>query len=102
MLRFRAREAWLAAEPTIMPNDSADTEAAIQTNGTIVVYEGLHRTRATARERVLIEGVVGVVSRAPGWLDFEHVDERPPLTLSTRDIMELFGGDPDAPPVPAR
>lgn len=102
MVRFRATKAWLAGEPTIIPNESADTQAAIQSDGSIVVYEGLHRTRATARDRVLIEGVIGVVAGAPGWLDFEHVEERPPLTPSTRAIMELFGGDPDAPPVPAR
>jgi hypothetical protein len=102
MIRFRAAEAWLAAEPTIMPNDSDETAAAIQADGTVVVYEGLHRTRAVARDSVLIEEAVGGVFSAPGWLDFVLVEERPPATASVRAIMELFGGDPDAPPVPAR
>lgn len=102
MIRFRAAEAWLAAEPTIMSNRSVDTEAAIQADGSIVVYEGLHRTRGTARLGSLVREDEGGVPTAPGWLDFVLVDERPPATPSSRAIMELFGGDPDAPPVPAR
>ena len=101
-VRFRASEAWLAAEPTIIPNRSDRTEAAIQVDGTVEVYEGLHRTRATARYGILVEELVGGVHAAPGWLEFLLVEERPPATSSTRAIMELFGGDPDAPPVPAR
>ena len=34
---------------------------------------------------------------APGWLDFEHVEERPPATPSGRILMEMLGGDPDDP-----
>lgn len=101
-IRFRAAEAWLAAEPTIMPNRSVETEAAVQADGSIVVYEGLHRTRGTARFGSLVRENEGGVPRSPGWLDFILVEERPPATPSTRAIMELFGGDPDAPPVPAR
>ena len=101
MIRFRASESWLAAEPTIMPNESDRTEVAIQADGSVVVYEGLHRTRATARHGILVEELVGGVHAAPGWLDFVLVEERPPPTSSTRALVELFDGDPDAPPVPA-
>ena len=101
MIRFRASEAWLAAEPTIMPNRTDDTEAAVQADGTVVVYEGLHRTCATARDRILVKDRVGAARLAPGWLDFVLVDERPLATPSTRAIMELLGGDPDLPPVRA-
>lgn len=102
VVRFRASEAWLEGEPTLMSNLSINTAAAIRPDGTVLVYEGLHRTRATARDRVLIEEALGGTSLAPGWLDFVLADERPPATSSTRAIMESMGGDPDAPPVPAR
>jgi hypothetical protein len=101
-IRFRALEAWLAAEPTILGQGSEDTAATIRHDGIIFVYEGLHRTRATARERVLVKENVGGVWAAPGWLDFNLRDEFDPPTPSTRAIMNLFGEDPDAPPVPAR
>lgn len=102
MVRFRASEAWLEGEPTVVANDSDDTAAAVQADGTVVIYEGLHRTRAAARHRVLVREDKGGAPSAPGWLDFDRVDERPPATSSTRALMELMGGDPDAPPVPAR
>jgi hypothetical protein len=101
-IRFRASAAWLAAEPTIMPNDSVRAEAALHVDEKVVVYEGLHRTRATARDKIVIEEAVGGVPSAPGWLDFDLVVERPQPTPSVRAVMQLFGGDPDAPAVPAR
>jgi hypothetical protein len=101
-IRFRASEAWLAAEPTIMPNKSNETEAAVHADGNVVVYHGLHRTRGTARHGSVVREDEGGVPSAPGWLDYALVDELPPPSPATRAIMEMMGGDPDAPPVPAR
>jgi hypothetical protein len=69
-VRFRAWEAWLANEPSAAPNNTDITSAVIDPDGRVVVLEGLHRTRAMARERILIDASRGGVERTPGWLDF--------------------------------
>src|SRR5262249_51580978 len=101
-VRFRAREAWLPNEPTATPNYTTITLATILGDGRLVVLEGIHRTRAMARERVPIDPGRGGVEQAPGWLDFsyDHSALRDPP--SARAISEVLGGAPDAPLVPAR
>jgi hypothetical protein len=102
MIRFRASKAWLVAEPTLLGNGTADTDAVVEADGRVVVREGLHRTRGVARDRIVIEAKFGGVPTAPGWLDFALGDKRPPDTPSVQAMIQMLGGDPDAPPVPAR
>ena len=99
---FRAQEAWLPNEPTVTPNYTNITLATIHADGRLVVLEGLHRTRAMARDRVLIDPGRGGTEHAPGWLDFSYDPSVFRQTPSTRAVSELLGGDPDAPLVPAR
>jgi hypothetical protein len=101
-VRFRAWEAWLANEPTLTPNYTIITLATVHEDGRLVVLEGIHRTRAMARERVMIDPRRGGVEEAPGWLDFSYDPAALLDTPSSRAVMELLGGDPDAPIVPAR
>jgi len=101
-LRFRAWEAWLANEPASTPNNTNITSATIDSDGRVVVLEGLHRTRAMARERVSIHPNKGGVERAPGWLDFSYDPAGLRDTPSTRAIAELLGADLNPPLVPAR
>jgi hypothetical protein len=101
-VRFRAREAWLPNEPTVLLNNTNRTLATVHGDGRLVVLEGLHRTRAMARERVLIDPSRGGVEQAPGWLDFSYDPSAFHDTPSARAVSEMLGGDPDAPLVPAR
>jgi hypothetical protein len=101
-VRFRAREAWLPNEPTVMPNNTNITLAAVNRDGRLVVLEGIHRTRAVARERVMIDPGRGGVEQAPGWLDFSCAPTALRDTPSARAVSDLLGDDPDAPLVPAR
>ena len=101
-VRFRASEAWLPNEPTALPNNTNITLATVHGDGRLVVLEGIHRTRAMARERVLIAPSRGGVEQAPGWLDFSYDPSAFRDTPSARAVSELLGGDPDAPLVPAR
>ncbi len=75
VMRFRASAAWLANEPTIIGNNSPARIAAILPDGRVLVVEGLHRTRAMARDRVMLSTRLGGVEQAPGWLDFAHDPE---------------------------
>jgi hypothetical protein len=101
-VRFRAREAWLPNEPSFLPNNTTITVATVNRDGRVVVLEGLHRTRAMARERVLVDPNRGGVEQAPGWLDFSYDPAALRDTPSARAVSELLGGDPEAPLVPAR
>jgi hypothetical protein len=101
-VRFRAREVWLTNEPTVMPNNTSITLATVHWDGRLVVLEGLHRTRALARERVMIDPSRGGVEQAPGWLDFSYDPSGFRDTPSARALSEHLGGDPDAPLVSAR
>lgn len=101
-VRFRAREAWFPNEPTVLPNNTNITLATVHEDGRVVVLEGIHRTRATARERVLIDPGRGGVKQAPGWLAFSYDPSALRDTPSARAVSELLGSDPDAPLVPAR
>jgi hypothetical protein len=101
-VRFRAREAWLPNEPTVTPNNTNITLAAVHSDGRLVVLEGLHRTRAMARERVMIDPSRGGVGQATGWLDFAYDPSALRDTRSARSVSEALGGDPDAPLIPAR
>jgi hypothetical protein len=101
-VRFRASEAWFPNEPRPMPNNTIVTSATIHADGRVVVTEGLHRTRAMARRRVLIDPNRGGVASAPGWLDFAYDPESMRDTPSTRAIVQMLGGDPEAPLIPAR
>jgi hypothetical protein len=101
-VRFRATEAWFPNEPTVLPNNTIITLATVLGAGRLVVLEGLHRTRAMARERVLIDTSRGGVEQAPGWLDFSFDPDAFRDTPSALAVSELLGGDPDAPLVPAR
>lgn len=101
-IRFRARDAWFPNEPTIVPNGSERTNATIDQYGRVVVTEGLHRTRAMARRRVVIAPKYGGVEKAPGWLDFSHDPTALSDTPSSREILKLLGDDPEAPLIPAR
>jgi len=101
-VRFRAGEAWLPTEPTVVPNNTNITLATVHSDGRLVVLEGIHRTRAMARERVMIDPSRGGVEQAPGWLDFSYDPSAFRDTPSARAIAEVLGGDPDAPLVPAR
>ncbi len=71
-VRFRAREAWLPSEPTATRNNTNITLATVHWDGRVVVLEGIHRTRAMARERVMIDPSRGGVEQAPGWLHFSY------------------------------
>ena len=101
-VRFRASEAWLPNEPTVMPNNTNITLATVHGDGRLIVLEGIHRTRALARERVMIDSSRGGVEQVPGWLDFSYDPSAFRETPSARAVSELLGGDPDAPLVPAR
>jgi hypothetical protein len=101
-VRFRASEAWFPNEPTIMPNNTNITLASVSSDGRLVVLEGIHRTRAMARERVMLDPSRGGVAQAPGWPDFSYDPFAFGDTPSGRAVTELLGGDPDAPLVPAR
>jgi hypothetical protein len=101
-VRFRAREAWFPNQPTVMPNNTTITLATVLADGRLVVLEGIHRTRAMARERVMIDPGRGGVEQAPGWLDFSYDPSAFRDTPNARAVSELLGGDPDAPLVPAR
>ena len=101
-VRFQAREAWLSNEPTVGPNNTNISLATVDRHGRLVVLEGLHRTRAAARERVMIHPSRGGVEQAPGWLDFSYDSSEFRDTSSARAVAEMLGGDPDAPLVPAR
>jgi hypothetical protein len=101
-VRFRAHEAWLPNEPTASPNNTNFTLATIHTDGRLLVLEGIHRTRAMARERVVIDPIRGGLENAPGWLDFSYDPSSFPETPSGRAVSELLGSDPEAPLVPAR
>jgi hypothetical protein len=101
-VRFRASEAWLPNEPTVTPNNTNITLATVHWDGRLLVLEGIHRTRAMARGRVMIDRSRGGVKQAPGWLDFSYDPSVFRDTPSARAISELLGGDPDAPLVPAR
>jgi hypothetical protein len=100
-IRFRARDAWLPNEPTVTLNNTNITLATVLGDGRLVVLEGLHRTRAVARERVLIDPGRGGVARAPGWLDFSFAPAALRETPSARAVSELWGDDPEAPLIPA-
>ncbi len=102
LIRLRASEAWLPNEPTPFRNETRDTGATIDPSGRVVVVEGLHRTRATARERILFPPELGSAAKAPGWLDFAFDPEALKDTPSSRAFAQLLGGDPDAPLVSAR
>jgi hypothetical protein len=101
-VRFRASEAWFPTEPTVTPNYTNRTLATAHEDGRLVVLEGIHRTRAMARERVMIDPGRGGVEQAPGWLDFSYDPAGLRDTPSAGAVLELLGGDPDAPLVPAR
>jgi hypothetical protein len=101
-VRFRARDAWLPNEPTVSPNNTSITLATFYGDGRLVVLEGIHRARAMARDRVMIDPSRGGVEQAPGWLDFSYDPTAFRDTPSARAASEVFGGDPDAPLVPAR
>lgn len=101
-VRFRASEAWLPNEPSLTLNNTLVTSATIDPTGRVVVTEGLHRTRAVARNRVFLPLRLGGVEHAPGWLDFLHEPTALHDTPSTRAIAQLLGGDLDAPFIPAR
>jgi hypothetical protein len=100
-VRFRARDAWLPNEPSVMPNNTNITLAIVNRDGRLVVLEGVHRTRAMARERVMIDPNRGGLEQAPGWLDFSYDPSALRDTPSARAFSEMLGGDPDAPLVPA-
>jgi hypothetical protein len=55
-----------------------------------------------AREGALIDPSRGGVAQAPGWLDFSYDPSALGETPSAQAVTELFGGDRDAPLVPAR
>jgi hypothetical protein len=101
-VRFRATEAWLPNEPTATPNNTNITLATVHPDGRLVVLEGLHRTRAVARDRVLMEPSRGGVEHAPGWLDFAYDPSALRDTPSARAVAAALGGDPEAPLVSAR
>jgi hypothetical protein len=101
-VRFRASQAWLPNEPTVMPNNTIRTLATVHEDGRLVVLEGMHRTRAMARGRVMIDPSRGGVGQAPGWLDFSYDPSAFRDTPSAQAVSEMLGGDPDAPLVPAR
>ncbi len=101
-VRFCAREAWLPNEPTITPNNTNITLATVLADGRLVVLEGIHRTRAMARKRVVVGSSRGGVDQAPGWLDFRYDPSALRNTPSARAMSEMLGGDPDAPLVRAR
>jgi hypothetical protein len=101
-IRFCAREAWFPSEPTPTLNDTINTSATIFPDGRVVVMEGLHRTRAVARQRVMMDPDNGGVELAPGWLDFSHDPATFRDTPSNQAIMELLGSDPKGLLVPAR
>jgi hypothetical protein len=101
-VRFRAREAWLPNEPTIMPNNTNFTLATVQPDGRLVVLEGIHRTRAMARERAMIDPSRGGLENIPGWLDFSYDPSALSDTPSARAISAMLGGDSNVPLVPAR
>jgi hypothetical protein len=101
-VRFRASAAWLPNEPTVMPNYTNITLATVHEDARLVVLEGIHRTRAMAREKVMVDPSRGGVEQAPGWLDFSYDPAAFRDTPSARAIAELLGGDPDSPLVPAR
>jgi hypothetical protein len=101
-VRFQAGEAWFPSEPTVMSNNTTITHATVHRDGRLVVLEGIHRTRAMARERVMIDPTRGGVEEAPGWLDFSFDPSAFRDTPSALAISEVLGGDPNAPLVPAR
>jgi hypothetical protein len=101
-VRFRASEAWLPNEPTVTPNNTTITLATVHGDGRLVVLEGIHRTRAMARERVMIDPSRGGVAQAPGWLDFSYDPTAFRDTPSARAVSVALGGDPDEPLVAAR
>ena len=94
-VRFRAREAWLPNEPTVTPNNTNITLASVDRDGRLVVLEGIHRTRAVARERVMIGTSRGGVEQAPGWRDFSYDPAAFRDTPSARAVSSVLGGDPD-------
>ena len=101
-IRFRAKEAWFPNEPTLRPNRTVGTVASINPDGRVVVTEGLHRTRAMARGRVMLDPKEGGVEKAPGWLDFAYDPSGLIDTPSVQAISQLLGGNPNRSLVPAR
>jgi hypothetical protein len=101
-VRFHAQEAWLPNEPTATPNYTNLTLATVHGDGRLVVLEGIHRTRAMARGRAMIDPSRGGVEQVPGWLDFSYDPAALRDTASAQAVSELLSGDPDAPLVPAR
>ncbi len=103
LIRFRASTAWLAGEPTVGRNDTPRTKAVVLDDRRVVVHEGLHRTRATARDRLVISEEFGGSPGLLGLLDFRLGEDEPlPDTSSVRAVAAMLGGDLNAQPVPAR
>jgi len=68
-IRFRASAAWLPNEPTILENKTPDTGVTILLDGRILVFEGLHRTRAMARDRLTVPSKLAASNKHPdGWI----------------------------------
>jgi hypothetical protein len=82
-IRFRASAAWLPNQPTPGTNRSPKTRAGIMSGGRVLVLEGLHRTRAMARDQMMIAQWLGGVAHAPGWLDFGYDSEGAILSSSS-------------------
>ena len=95
-IRFRARAAWLPNEPTVIFNRSNETKAGVTPQGQVLVMEGLHRTRAMARDHVMIDRNRGGVEQAPGWLDFTF---DPDGSVQSQSSLDYFG---PWTPVPAK
>jgi hypothetical protein len=84
-IRFRACAAWLPNEPTVLPNNTRAAVATVTPDGQVLVLEGVHRTRAVARERVILPVSLGGVENALGWLDFAFDAEAATLSESSVD-----------------
>jgi hypothetical protein len=96
VIRFRASAAWFPNEPTLVGDRSPRTLATVLADGKVVVFEGLHRTRAMARERSMIDNRNGGLIKAPGWLDFTYDSDALHETPSSIAIGELLGGNPES------